>query len=130
MTADDLQAYLEAGVPAQGITWQVRVPENATGRFAVLVEANGKKAVRTSVVLGDRYPPGETVATESGAKDEPVKEGAGRVSAAEGKAGVLAAAGVYGWKRALGAWDIGWLWLYVLSYLPILLILRVILQVA
>ena len=52
-TANDLQAYLEAGIPPQGITWLLRPPDDMSGRFSVVVMAGTHPPVSVSVVLGD-----------------------------------------------------------------------------
>ena len=56
-TADDLEAYLAAGVPPQAVTWLVRPPEGFSGRFPVTVTAAGNLPVTVDVVLGEDYPP-------------------------------------------------------------------------
>jgi hypothetical protein len=133
-SAQDLRAYLDAGVPPQGITWQLRPPENFDGRFSVEVIADGKTAASVNVVLGDKSPPSPSIST--GAPGSPVKSL--RVSYAKAKqqqffwrpfarfAGEEAPGGM----AKLASFDIGWLWLYILVYLPALFVVRGVLKVA
>ena len=57
-TAASLKAYLDAGIPPQGITWTLRASEGLTGRFPVKVAAGNQPPATLDVVLGDDYPPG------------------------------------------------------------------------
>ena len=125
-TAADLQAYLAAGLPPQGITWQVDAA--AGGDFAIKVTAGEPQetAVAATVRLGDDLPPG--VKKVLGPAGSPLRQ----VELVYPKPNVepefwrpLAFMG-----GRLGAWDIGWLWLYVLAYVPVLFFARWALRVA
>jgi pyruvate,water dikinase len=132
--ADDLTAYLAAGVLPQAITWLVQPPAEFNGQFDVTVTAVGTPPVTARVVLGDRHPPaGDITRGPAGA---PVRElrvvyPKTRTEAVFWRplAGLAAGHGhsVLAW---LGRIDIGWLWLYVLAYLSALMLGRVILKVA
>ncbi|MCY2988427.1 MAG: PEP-utilizing enzyme [Planctomycetota bacterium] len=133
-TANDLQAYLAAGLPPQGITWLVRPPEDRSGQFPVAVTTPGHPPVTVCVVLGEEYPPVPRITKVAG--DSPIQEL--RVVYPKPRLepvfwrplarvlgdhpGPLAA--------RLAAIDVGWLWLYILAYLPTLLLVRRILKVA
>ena len=118
-TINNLKNYLDAGLPPQGITWTIRPAQGASGRFPVSVAAEGRPPVRLTVSLGNQYPPGELVAV--GGADTPVKE----VRAVYPNS---AQKPVF-W-RPFGTVDIGWLWVYLLTYLPVLFILQALLKVA
>jgi rifampicin phosphotransferase len=118
-TENDLKRYLDAGLPPQGVTWTVRAPTGASRRFPVRVVTEGHSPVSLNVVLGSQYPPATPIAT--GQVDSPVKELRVVYPNASRKP-------VF-WQP-LAAVNIGWLWLYVLTYLSALAMLRAVLRVA
>jgi pyruvate,water dikinase len=133
MTANDLQAYLDAGVPPQAITWLVRPPPSFDGRFKVSVAAAGHQPVQASVVLGDHEPPAPPMIEG----DSPIKQV--RIVYAKSAQepvfwrplGWFASRGEH--NRFLSRWaaaDAGWIGLYVLAYLPTLFIARALLRIA
>jgi hypothetical protein len=127
--AEDLQAYLEAGIPPQGITWLVRTPDNFSGRFPVTVQTAGG-AAEIDVTVGDAAPPSAASVAGNG----PIRS----IKAVYPKPTTEAAFfRPFSWINAdsamgkrLASFDLGWVWLYVLVYLPALLIARAILKVA
>ena len=133
-TANDLQAYLAAGIPPQGITWLVRSPDARGGQFPVTVTTSGQPPLALRVVLGDDYPPAPR--SVKGAGDSPFKEL--RVVYPQPRLepvfwrplARLLGDQPGGLLTRLAAIDLGWLWLYILAYLPALLIIRWILRVA
>ncbi|HUR56921.1 MAG TPA: hypothetical protein VM029_04380, partial [Opitutaceae bacterium] len=133
-TATDLKNYLDAGLPPQGITWTLRAPENAAGRFTVPVAVEGQPPLAVNVVLGDRFPP--TATTVAGRSHFPLKElrviypNASQKPVFWQPFARLATPENPAFVHSLAVWDIGWLWLYVLTYLPLLFILRTLLKVA
>ena len=133
-TADDLAAYLAAGVPPQTVTWLVRPPEEFSGRFPVTVTAAGHPPVTVSVVLGEEYPPARVSA--KGAAGSPIKDlrvvyPKSRVEPVFWRplAGFAGDNPIpfFAWLAAI---NVGWLVLYVLVYLPTLMLVRTILKVA
>jgi pyruvate,water dikinase len=131
--AKDLQNYLAVGVPPQGITWMIRPPAGATGRFAVKVLVDGHTPVSVNIVLGGDFPPGTLKAT--GGPDSPVKE-LRVVYPPAGKKQVFwqPLVGLAGHKvpfaETLAVMDVGWLLLYILAYLPALFLSKAVLKVA
>jgi rifampicin phosphotransferase len=125
-TANDLQAYLDAGIRSQGITWQIRPPEGMGGRFSVAVTAGEHPPVSVPVVLGDEVPPGPCRVV--GPAGSPVQEL--RVVYPKSKLEPVF------WRPPaflggpVASIDLGWLWLYILVYLPALVIVRAVLKVA
>jgi hypothetical protein len=119
-TADDLQAYLAAGIPPQGITWMIRPSEQQAGRIPVKVAATDHAPVFANIVLGDDVPP--AARSVAGAPGSPVKE----VRTVYPKPKVEP---VF-WRPFGGAFHLGWLWVYVLVYVPVLLLARALLRVA
>ena len=118
-TVNNLKNYLDAGLPPQGLTWTIRPTQGASGRFPVSVVAEGHPPVALTVVLGNQYPPGSLAA--AGGADTPVKE----VRAVYPN---TATKQVF-W-RPFEAVDIGWLGVYLLTYLPVLFILQALMKVA
>ena len=118
-TVNNLKNYLDAGLPPQGLTWTIRPTQGASGRFPVIVVAEGHPPVELTVVLGNQYPPGSLAA--AGGADTPVKE----VRAVYPNSATKQV-----FWRPFGAVDIGWLGVYLLTYLPVLFILQALLKVA
>jgi hypothetical protein len=118
-TVNNLKNYLDAGLPPQGITWTIRPTSGASDRFPVSVVAEGHPPVELTVVLGNQYPPGSLAA--AGGADTPVKE----VRAVYPNSATKQV-----FWRPFGAVDIGWLAVYLLTYLPVLVILQALLKVA
>ena len=133
-TALDLKNYLDAGLPPQGITWTLRPTEKTAGRFTVRVAGDGHPAVAVDVVLGHRFPPAASSA--AGEPNSPLTElrviypNASQKPVFWQPFARLAAPDNPTFVHTLAAWDSGWLWLYVLTYLPLLFILRLLLKVA
>ena len=131
--AKDLQNYLAAGIPPQGITWMIRTPAGATGRFEVKVAVDDHSPVTVNVVLGGDYPPGNL--TAAGGPDSPVKE-LRVVYPPAGQKQVFwqPLAGLTGhnvpFAGKLATMNVGWLLLYILAYLPALFLSKAILKVA
>lgn len=125
-TANDLQAYLDAGIPPQGITWLLRPPEDMSGRFLVTVTAGEHPPVSVGVVLGDDAPPVPGHVT--GAAGSPIKEL--RVVYPKPKQDPVFWRPLAALGGRLATIDVGWLWLYILVYLPTLVLARAVLKVA
>jgi phosphohistidine swiveling domain-containing protein/uncharacterized membrane protein (DUF106 family) len=133
-TISDLQSYLHAGIPPQGLTWLVRTPSATSGRFPVAVTAGDHPPTTIDVVLGDQYPPASSKA--AGLVGSPVKELRAVYSPSTQK---LTFWQPFRWLTGhdhvplcsrLAAIDIGWLWLYIIVYLPALIVIRAVLKVA
>jgi len=133
-TAQDLQAYLDAGIPPQGITWHIRPPQDLGGRFSVMVTAGEHPPLVVDVVLGDEYPPAPR--RMAGPAGSPVREV--RVVYPKSKhkpvfwrpLASLAGHEQMAWAARLAIVEVGWLWLYILAYLPTLVLARAVLKVA
>jgi pyruvate,water dikinase len=132
--ANDLQAYLDAGIPPQGITWVVRPPEEMVGRLSVAVRAEGHLPLTVAVVLGNESPPAPS--SVIGPAGSPVKElrvvypKPNRKPVFWQPLASLAGHDGVPWAARLATVDVGWLWLYILAYIPTLVLARAILKVA
>jgi hypothetical protein len=116
---------LKEGIPPQAIAWQVVMAKDADGAFAVDVRA-GTEVVTAAIVEGENHPP--MAAVVNGVPGGVIK----KVQIVYPRANV---ARVFWRPFAMfggtwGAWDAGWVWLYVAVYLPVLLVLRWLLRVA
>jgi hypothetical protein len=121
-TAADLEAYLAAGIPPRGVSWRINMPKGFEGTVPVSVTAGGQD-LTARVVIGTKSAPSPATVTGRGV----VKEL--RIVYPRGeRAPFWRPLGFIGGK--VGAWDIGWVWLYVVAYLPVLLALRWLLRVA
>jgi hypothetical protein len=125
-TADDLQAYLDAGIGPQGITWLIRPPESLCGRFSVVVSAGGYSSASVSVVLGDEVPPAPR--RVAGPVGSPVKELRVVYPKSRQEPIFWRPPAFLGGRMA--SIDLGWLWFYILVYLPTLVVVRAVLKVA
>jgi hypothetical protein len=134
LTADDLQAYLAAGVPPRGITWLLHPPAEAIAPFAATVTTAGHRPLTVTVAQGESHPPApRRVRGESGAPIEELRVQYARPTQE------LFFWRPFGWLLGLQrpAWigwlanvDVGWFWLYLLVYLLTLLPVRVVWQIA
>ena len=133
-TAADLRRYLDAGIPPRGITWMIRTPAGTIGRFPVKVSVEGYPAVMATLALGDEFPPGNL--TFKGKPDSAIRElrvvypPSGQKPIFWQPLAGLAAHSTITFLCALARLDIGWLWLYILTYLPVLFMTRSLLRVA
>jgi hypothetical protein len=129
-----LQAYLAAGIPPQGITWLVRPPEDRSGQFPVAVTTPGHPPVTVRVVLGEETPPvprSAKVASDSPVKELRVVYPKPRLEPVFWRPLARLVGDHPGpFSTWLAAIDVGWLWLYILAYLPTLLLVRGTLKVA
>ena len=128
--AADLAGYLATGIPAQPVRWALTLPPRFSGRFPITVFVGPAPPVTAQVVLGDDFPPASRIVAGAGeirqvqivyprANQKPVFW---RPLAWLGNGIPLAG--------KLSAWDAGWVWLYILAYLPVLFVLRAVLRVA
>ena len=133
-TADDLEAYLAAGIPPQAVTWLVRPPDGYSGKFPVTVTAPGHSPVTVNVVLSEEHPPARVSA--KGNAGSPIKEL--RVVYPKSRLepvfwrplARVAGDNPVPFLARLATINVGWLWLYILVYLPTLMLVRTILKVA
>jgi phosphohistidine swiveling domain-containing protein len=131
--AGDLKRYLDRGVSPQGLTWTVRSPSDDR-RFPVSVVADGHSPLGLDVVLGNTYPPADVAAT--GPADSPIKElrvvypGSLQRRAFWQPFATLGLESDSTLVNTLAGLDIGWLWLYLMVYVPALVLVRRLLHVA
>jgi hypothetical protein len=133
-TADNLEAYLAAGVPPQAVTWLVRPPDEFSGRFPVTVTAAGHPPVTVDVVLGEEYPPvRESVKGCAGSRIQELRVVYQQSSLEpvfwRPLAGIAGDSPIPLVAR-LAAVNVGWLLLYILVYLLTSTLVRTILRVA
>jgi hypothetical protein len=133
-TASNLKTYLDAGLPPQGITWTIRPAAGTSGRFPVSVATAGQAPLSLNIVLGNQYPPGAV--SVKGVAGSPVRElhvvypGSSKKPAFWQPFAGLGSDDASGPVRWLAALNIGWLGIYLLTYLPVLFILQALMKVA
>jgi len=125
-TANDLQAYLDAGIPPQGVTWLIRPSDSESGRFCVTVTAGEHPPIVADVVLGDEYPP--ALRRIAGPVGSPVKVVQVVYPRLQHEPVFWRPLGPLGAR--LATVDLGWLWLYVLTYLATLVSAKAAMNVA
>ena len=130
---EDLKSYLAAAIPPQGLTWTLRPPKDFTGTFEVTVNSAGAQPIATKVCLGDLYPPEPAVVTRT--KNSPLVQLSvvyPKLKVAQvfwqpfSKLGDYVPAGfarvsVANWLAAI---DIGWMTLYLIVYISVILAAR------
>jgi hypothetical protein len=133
-TANDLESYLAAGIPPQGITWLVRPPDTMDGSFPISVTTPGIPPLKINVVLGDNDPPAALSA--KGNADSPLVEV--RVVCPRPKTepifwrpfARLGTENPTPFLAWLGTLNVGWLWIYIIAYMSTLMLMKRILRVA
>ena len=115
----DLGAYLRAGVPPEWVSWTVRAPNRAAGRFTVTLTV-GDDVVSLPIVLGDRYPPEEANAPSRG-----------RIQSARVLYPPPPTKPVF-WRPLTrfgnDRFSLGWLWLYLIVYAPLMFATKALLR--
>jgi len=141
--ARDLQAYLKRGIPPQGMSWTIIAPENAEGVFEVSVTAKGHAPAAVHYVLGERNAP--VPPREDFSEGSPIR----RLSVvyppsatkpyfwhplgflvSEVSATATAPAEESAMQHYLAGFDVGWIWVYIVAYLPVLFLARFLMKVA
>jgi len=136
-TPADLAEFLRGEIPPQNLVWTLRTPDDKPGRFAVALAPEGAAPLRVHVVLGDRYPPEFR---------EDLQDGKGPVQVmrpTDGASPIRMVKVVYVEPKTQGGrafwtplaalgwpWDAGWLLLYIVAYLPAMLLCRWTLRLA
>ncbi len=120
-TAANLKSYLDAGLPDRGMTWTLRPAANESGRFPISIATAGFSPVTVNVVLGNQYPPAALEST--GAAGSPLRALRVVYPSASTKP-------VFWQPFSFVNFDIGWLGVYLLTYLPVLFVLQSLLKVA
>jgi len=114
-----LNAYLKDDVPPQFVTWKVRTPEKVSGKWPITVSAGSWRSDNMNIVAGDAHPP-QPGDFANGPKD-PVTEIKISYPQGDQKKIFFAPVGHYDW---------GWLWVYLLAYLPAMYAFRYLLRIA
>jgi uncharacterized membrane protein (DUF106 family) len=132
--ADELEAYLAAGIPPQGITWLVRPDAGAEGKYRIAVGSPGHPAARLAIVLGEMDPPVAPSARPDSAS--PIRELRAVAPHPHSEATFWRPFAPFGGEASpralqwLSTINVSWIWIYILSYLAALLVARRIFRVA
>jgi phosphohistidine swiveling domain-containing protein len=116
---DELADYLK-NIPPLPITWHVVVPDNAVGAWPVTLRADNSKTLTATIVLGDTHPPSPSEVTNT--PRDPLSSLKLAYHPINKPAPIFFA--------PIGHWDWGWLWVYLLAYLPAMYVFRFLLKIA
>ncbi|HEV8291581.1 MAG TPA: PEP/pyruvate-binding domain-containing protein [Tepidisphaeraceae bacterium] len=109
----DLRDYLAHGIPPQSVSWKINSTPNQAGRFPIQISIPKHPPLTINAVLGESHAPEPLEITDHDLK------------------GIVSARIVHprsDQKRTFWApfawagkpWDTGWLWLYLIVYLPVM----------
>lgn len=117
-----LNSFLSNEIPPQKVTWLVSVPEDAEGLHQLKLAVGGKPGAEFQLVFGESAPP-----ERGGAhiKNECLKSVTVNYPRALHKGVFWAPLGVIGGPN----WDLGWLGVYLMVYLPLMFIAKLFLRV-
>jgi pyruvate,water dikinase len=115
----DLQAYLK-DLPPVPVTWHIRVPDNAAGGWPITLRASDAKTLTSTVVLGDAHPPVPAEVTNTPADPLTSLKLVYHPTSQPPKV----------FFAPIAHWDWGWLWVYLLAYLPAMFLFRWLLKIA
>jgi len=126
----DLDAYLAQPIPDQVLAWTVELPERG-GSFPLSIRS-GDHQLKTPLVTGHGVPP-------PGKLD--LEDGRGAVQAVQGNGPLRTLSVTYKspqapppfWQPGIRLgwhWDAGWLWTYLIAYLPAMLLAKRLLRIA
>ena len=123
-TLASLDAYLAQEIVPCGIVWKVQSTPQADGSFGACVSADDAPALSARVVLGNARPPSpaEVLANAPG---DPIRSLKIVYPPPETKRTFWTPLSIVG----LGDWDLGWLGVYLVSYLPAMFVFRRLLSV-
>jgi len=118
----DLRDFLSHGIPPQSVSWKINSTPNQSGQFPIQISIPRHAPLTINAVLGESHAPAPLEITDHDAK------------------GIVSAKIVHprsDQKRTFWAplswagkpWDAGWLWLYLIVYLPVMFGLKWILGV-
>jgi len=119
---NSLNGFLSAGVPPQKISWIIRVDNAPNGSYPVTIHLHDKKKIQIMLTFGKKIPPTPNIIKGDCAPVYQVEALYQRPSQQRCFLAPL---------KAIGgpAWDFGWLGVYILSYLPVMLIVKKLLKI-
>lgn len=117
-----LKTFLQAGMPPQKLGWNLRIPDNVNGIFPVQLVIQDQQPVEYLLVFGDKCPPvSEQVTPHSGPV---INLKAVYLRPLQQPIFWAPLACVGGPK-----WDFGWLGVYVISYLLVMVLVKRVLNI-
>jgi pyruvate,water dikinase len=120
----DLRNYLNQKMEPQQLTWVVLTPNDKEGRFKVKVKPEKGNAVEMNLILGNAYPPEPKVI--------PVPKNSPVISAQLFYNQQRTRESLTFWIpfKSIGiGWDLGWLGIYLLIYIPVMFLLKFLLKI-
>ena len=119
---NSLNRYLSVDIPSQKLNWMLRIPDTANGHYPVIINLPDQPEIRIILAFGNEKPPTPDVIKGN---CNPIIQ----VEAIYPRS--LQQRRFWTPLKAVGgpAWDFGWLGVYILSYLPAMLIAKKLLKV-
>jgi pyruvate,water dikinase len=114
----DLAEYLK-NVPPIPVTWHITAPENVAGAWPVTLRADNSKTLTATMVLGDAHPPAPKEVNNTPA--DPLTSLKLTYQRPNDQHPIFFA--------PIAHWDWGWLWVYLLAYLPAMFFFRWLLKI-
>jgi hypothetical protein len=122
----ELDAYLAGRIPPVPMEWAILTPKDASESWRVKV-TGGNDQLTINVTLGDRRPPGPLeIQNDAG---RPIASVKAIHPPPPRKPTFFAPFGFMG-RSGISYWDVGWLGVYLLAYIPAMFLLRWILRIA
>jgi rifampicin phosphotransferase len=122
----ELDAYLASPIPAVPVEWTVLTPENQSDTWPIAITA-GQDRLTLPITLGNRHAPPTSEITQPAG--HPVTSLKAIYAPPPRKPTFFAPFGFLG-RSSLAYWDIGWLGVYLLAYVPAMFLLRWALRIA
>jgi pyruvate,water dikinase len=118
-----LDSFLAGEIPPQKLSWRIEVPEYAAGRHVLQLQTVDERPLELSLAFGTACPPVPAeVATEQG----PI-----HTLKAVYPRSLYKQTFWTPLQNNLGlSWDLGWLGVYLLTYLPLMIVCKKVLRVA
>jgi pyruvate,water dikinase len=122
----ELDDYLAHPIPPVPIEWTILTPENHSDTWPITLTA-GQDHLNLPITLGQRHPPQQSELTQP--PGHPLTSVKAIYTPPPRKPTFFAPFGFLG-RSTTAYWDIGWLGVYLLAYIPTMFLLRSVLRVA
>jgi hypothetical protein len=120
----ELKEHIASGLAPQNLMWEIKTPPGAEGSFPVTISTPGAEPLKLNIVLGNRCPP--ALAEVLASDQSPIKSARVIYPPTDTERIFWTPMALFGDNQ----WDAGWLLTYLLAYLPVMFLARMILRVA
>jgi pyruvate,water dikinase len=120
----ELKEHIASGLAPQNLMWEIKTPPGSEGSFPVTISTPGAEPLTLDIVLGNRCPPSpaEVLASDQ----SPIKSARVIYPPPDSERIFWTPMALFGDNQ----WDAGWLLTYLLAYLPVMFLARMILRIA